>query len=69
MFSTSQGNSWYSPSKGQVDDGLLSPLVHTMINHFNTGNKAQGLPFFKVTMQPDEKVTRVFSCPTFCNFS
>lgn len=57
MFSTRQENSWYNPRKGQMDDGLLSPLVHTMINHFTTGNTAQGLPFFKVTAQPDEKVT------------
>lgn len=58
VSSTSHGNSWYSPSKGQMDDGWPNTLVHTMINHFNTVNTALGPLCFKV----DESQVKELQC-------
>lgn len=68
VSSTSHGNSWYSLGKGHMDDGWLSTLVHTMINHFNTANiGATVLQGERFTMQPDEmRWTSVR--PTFLRF-
>lgn len=45
--SQSRGNSWYSPSKGQMDDGWQSTHVLTMINHLSCVNTALGALRFK----------------------
>lgn len=70
MSSTSHRNSWYSVSKGQMDDGWPGTLVHTMINHFNTAITALGPLWFKEwRSQNAARWEVVFRCPTFSDFS